>query len=371
MKENIEQRMMALFGLVAALLILVAVVALNNVRQGEVTSDWVNHTHAVILETEAIQTSLHTAEGALRSYILTSDDRDQAAYREAFTETKEHLDVAKSLTKGDQRQQQVLGEIETLIGKRVDYARKIVIARKQSFDEAKQLVSSDAADQTLREIRKLVDRLKEDEAGLLQTRDRENFLQAQSTRWTVYVAAILNAAVIALIFWLIRDDLKSRRLVAATLQQANEQLEQKVKERTAELAKSNESLTLENLERKWSQSILERQFRHFEQILHSIGDSIFVISRTGRIIRVNPPATKLSGYSVNELIGESLAKVLQPETASTESPFVHALKEGRDLVSLPAAIKSRDGRTLKVVARAFPVRDNDKVVGSVVVCTQV
>jgi hypothetical protein len=79
----------------------------------------------------------------------------------------------------------------------------------------------------------------------------------------------------------------------------------------------------------------------------------------------------LSGYSVNDLIGESLAKVLQPETAVAESPFVHALKEGRDLVSLPAAIKSRDGHTLKVVARAFPVRDNDKVVGSVVVCTQV
>ncbi len=371
MKENIEQRMMALFGLVAALLILVAAVALKNVRHAEVASDWVNHTHAVILETEAIQTALHTAEGNLRGFILTGEDRDQAAYREAFGETLEHLGVAKSLTKDDQRQQQRIGELEALIAKRVDFARKVVAARQQSFDEAKKLVGSDSADQTLREIRKLVDRLKAEEADLLQQRDRESFLQAQSTRWTVYVAAIVNAAVIGLIFWLIRHDLKARRLVATTLQQANEQLEQKVKERTAELAKSNETLTLENLERKWSQSILERQFRHFEQILHSIGDSIFVISRTGRIIRVNPPATKLSGYTVNELIGEALANVLQPEVSGPVSPFVEALKAGRDIVSLPAAIKSRNGTVCKVVARAFPVRDNDKVVGSVVVCTEV
>jgi PAS domain S-box-containing protein len=368
MKENIEQRMMALFGLVAALLILVAAVALNNVREAEVTSDWVNHTHDVILEAEAIQTSLHTAEAALRSYILTGEERDQASYREFFTETLEHLSVAKSLTKDDQRQQQRLGELEALIGKRVEFARKVVAARRQGFEEAKTLVGSDAADQTLREIRKLVERLKTEEADRLQQRDRENFLQAQSTRWTVYVAAILNVAVIGLIFWLIRHDLKARRLVARTLKEANEMLERKVKERTAELAKSNDSLTLENLERKWSQSILERQFRHFEQILHSIGDAIFVISRTGRIIRVNPPATKLSGYSVNDLIGESLSSVIQPDETFSESPFIKALKEGRDILSLPASVKFKNGDSLKVVVRAFPVRDSDKVVGSVVIC---
>lgn len=371
MKDNIEQRMMALFGVVAASLVLVAAVALKNVKQAEVTSDWVNHTHAVILETEAIQTSLHTAEGRLRSYILTADERDQSAYREAYNEAKEHLEVAKSLTKDDQRQQQRIAELESLFAKRVDFARKLVAERQNDLEAAKKLIVSDASDQTLSDVRKLVEKLKNEEADLLQKRDRENFLQAQSTRWTVYVAAGVNVAVIGLIFWLIRHDLNSRRLVALTLKQANEQLEQKVAERTAELAKSNESLTLENLERKWSQSILERQFRHFEQILHSIGDSIFVISRTGRIIRVNPPATKLSGYSVNELIGEQLAQVLETEGNAAESVFVEALKAGRDITSLPASIKPRQGASLKVVARSFPVRDHDKVVGAVVVCTQV
>ena len=219
-------------------------------------------------------------------------------------------------------------------------------------------------------IKRGVEKLKDEQAQLLQQRDRENFLQAQSTRWTVYVAAGLNIALIGLVFWLIKDDLKARRRAADAMRLANERLEEMVTARTEEIIKVNETLTLENLERKWSQAILERQFRHFEQILHSIGDTIFVISRTGRIIRVNPPAAKLTGLSVNELIGEQLGNVLLPEQGAEVSPFVTALKEGRDLYGVAAAIKVRGGHPVKVLARAFPVRDNDRVVGSVVVCTQ-
>jgi PAS domain S-box-containing protein len=369
MKDNIEQRMMALFGAVAALLIFVAVIALKNARESEMSSDWVNHTHAVILETVAIETALQTAEANLRNYVLSGDERDQAAYREAFSEMIEHLEVAKSMTKGVQRQHERLMELEALAGKRVEFARKVVAVQKdEGFEAAKKLISSDAADQTLREIKKLVIKLKDEEAQLLQQRDRENFQAAQSTRWTVYVVAGVNVGLIALIFWLIRLDLRSRRLAADAMRLANEQLEEKVTARTEEIIKINDTLTLENLERKWSQSILERQFRHFEQILHSIGDAIFVISRTGRIIRVNPPAAKMSGMTVNDLIGEQLASVVQTEQGGDVSPFITALKEGRDLVGVHATLKVRGGQPLGVMARAFPVRDNDRVVGAVVVC---
>ncbi len=371
MKDNIEQRMMALFGTVAALLIFVAVIALKNVREAEQSSDWVNSTHAVILEVVAIESALQTAETNLRNYVISGDERDQAAYREAFSETVEHLAVAKSLTKGEAQQQKKVAELEDLVGKRVEFARKVVTALKeQGFEEAKKQIGSDAADQTLRDIKRGVEKLKDEQALLLQQRDRESFLQAQSTRWTVYVAAALNIALIGLIFWLIRDDLKARRRAADAMRLANEQLEEKVTARTEEIIKINETLTLENLERKWSQAILERQFRHFEQILHSIGDAIFVISRTGRIIRVNPPAAKMTGLTVNDLIGEQLGNVLVPEGEVEVSPFVTALKEGRDLSGVSASIKVRNSQSIQVLARAFPVRDNDRVVGAVVVCTR-
>jgi len=372
MKDNIEQRMMALFGTVAALLILVAAIALKNVRQAEVSSDWVNHTHAVILETVAIEASLQSAEAALRNYVLSNDARDQTAYREAFSDMVEHLEVAKAMTKGDARQQERVSGLEGLVSKRVEFSRKVVTAlQEQGFDVAKQLIGSDAADQTLGEIKRLVMKMKDEESELLQQRDREDFLQAQSTRWTVYVAAALNVALIGLLFWLIRDDLKARRQAADAMRMANEQLEEKVTARTEELIKLNDTLVLENLERKWSQSILERQFRHFEQILHSIGDTIFVISRTGRIIRVNSPAVKLTGCQVNDLIGEPFTTVLQPDESAGSAPFVTAMKEGRDLIGVPASVLVRDGQPVRVLARAFPVRDNDRVVGLVVVCNRV
>lgn len=361
--------MMALFGTVAALLILVAVVALKNVSEAEQASDWVNHTHEVIQEFVAIEATLQTAEANLRNYVISGDGRDQAAYREAFSEAVEHLAVAKSMTKDDPRQLERVNELEGLVGKRVEFARGLVTAyNEQGFGAAKQLIAADAADETLPAIKKLVVRLKEEEAQLLQQRDRDNFQQAQSTRWTVYVAAAVNVALIGLVFWLIKDDLKARRRAAEAMRMANEQLEEKVTARTEEIIKINETLTLENLERKWSQSILERQFRHFEQILHSIGDAIFVISRTGRIIRVNPPAARMCGRRVNELIGEPLASLVVPKENAEVSPFVTALKEGRDIVGVQATLLVQGGADINVTVRGFPVRDNDKVVGSVVVC---
>lgn len=361
--------MMALFGTVAALLILVAVVALKNVRQAEQASDWVNHTHEVIQEFVAIEAALQTAEANLRNYVISGDARDQAAYREAFSEAVEHVGVAKSMTKEDKRQLERVAELEGLVGKRVEFSRGLVTAYKeQGFEAAKQLIAGDAANETLPAIKKLVIKLKEEEAQLLQQRDRENFQRAESTRWTVYVAAAVNIALIGLIFWLIKDDLKARRRAADAMRMANEQLEEKVTARTEEIIKINETLTLENLERKWSQSILERQFRHFEQILHSIGDAIFVISRTGRIIRVNPPAAKMCGMTVNDLIGEPLAGFVVPNENPEVSPFVTALKEGRDIVGVQAMLKVQGGTPIRITARAFPVRDNDRVVGAVVVC---
>lgn len=362
---------MALFGTVAALLIFVAVVALNNVKQSEITSDWVNNRHAVILESVAIESALQTAEANLRNYVLSGDDRDQAAYREAFSEMLEHLEVAKSLTKDNLRQQERVAELETLIDSRVEFARKVVVAQKdESFEAARGLIRLDAADQTLRQTKRLILKMKEEQAQLLQERDRENYLQAQATRYTVYGAAALNVALIGLIFWLIRLDLKSRRLAAGAMQLANEQLEEKVAARTAEIIKVNEALTMENLERKWSQYTMERQFRHFEQILHSIGDAVFVIGRTGRIIRVNPSGLKMTGLAMDRLVGQSLADVVQPDEGTDASPFVTALKEGRDVTGVQATLKVYDSQPLKVVARAFPVRDNDRVVGAVVFCAR-
>src|SRR5580700_5048908 len=99
MKENIEQRVVGLFVLMVAILVFITISAVRHIQETIKSNDWVNKTHAVIIEVNAVLSSLHAGDSALRTYLMTGDQRDQGAYRSAYAEMLEHLALAKALTK--------------------------------------------------------------------------------------------------------------------------------------------------------------------------------------------------------------------------------------------------------------------------------
>lgn len=377
MKDTIENRLLGGFAIVLAIQIVALVVAVRNTHQSIASSDWVNHTHAVILETDAIRSSLHAAEAALRAYLVTGRPADQADYRVAFSEMNSHLQVAKSLTADNPRQQQKLQALEALILRRIEFSREVARTYETSgFEAARQRLSDPDAAGTIREIGRAVGELKQEENQLLQRRDWDAHASARLTRIVVFSGAGLNLLLLGFIFWLIRDDLAMRRRAAEALQQANARLETKVRERTAELSRANESLELEVLESQWAHIALGRQHRHNELIINSIGEGIFVVSRSGNVIRLNPAAVRLSGWEASELAGRRLGKVLRHlqrgtlvPTASAD-PIVRLIEEEQEPRRAPGVLWRKDGTPAQVQFSCFPIRDDDRVVGAVVICTE-
>jgi CHASE3 domain sensor protein len=76
------RRVAAFFLLVAGVLVVVAVVAVRNISGARAASDWVNQTHALILELDGIDLSFQSAEGSLRAYGATADAGDLRTARE-------------------------------------------------------------------------------------------------------------------------------------------------------------------------------------------------------------------------------------------------------------------------------------------------
>jgi PAS domain S-box-containing protein len=373
MKDKIELWIKGVFGLITLVAIAVAILAVRNVRQSMAASDWVNHTHDVIFEADAIRSSLHAGDAALRNYLLTQDERDQAPYREAYSEMVEHLEVAKALTRSEPREAESFTALEPLLRQRIDLARELVKLRaEQGLDAIKQRLMADVGGEVLRQIQRVLTKLKEEEKTLLQVRDREAFQQAQTTKWSIQVGIGLVFLLLAFIYWLMRDDLAARRQAAALLTQSNELLEQKVRERTAELATANEHLQDENLERQWANEAIEHQLRYSQLIITSIGDPIVVITRNRNLIRMNPAVTHLSGFEENELIGGPVNRLLDWVTDPAASgvqrgdPWNEVFREGRDLVQRPGLLKTRTGQTHAVQFNVYPLRDSNKVVGAVV-----
>jgi PAS domain S-box-containing protein len=92
----------------------------------------------------------------------------------------------------------------------------------------------------------------------------------------------------------IRDSTEKRR-AEESLRQARDELELRVRDRTAELAAANRALQAEILERKQAQEVLLKQSSVLRSILDSIGDAIIVAEDLDRPLTFNPAARNSSG----------------------------------------------------------------------------
>lgn len=373
MKDQTIRRVLAFFLLISAVLIAVAVQAVRNINRSAVSSDWVNHTHTVILETEALRTALLVGDGALHTYVLTGDARDLGSCRGALANVAEHLEIAKALTREEPAQHAQILQLELLANQRVVFAERILAARQTGDTEAvRRLLAADADGTALRDMQRKIEKLKHEELALLTERDTASYLQAQTTRWTVWSGVVLDVLLLGGVAWLIRDDLAARRRAAAALQEVNAQLEARVRERTAELAAANAKLSSENLERQWANHALEHQLRYNQLIVDSISDLVLVLTRALNISRINPAVIHWTGLESTALINQPLARIVRLVPAHGAAgaplldPIAQALKDGRDLRDQPAIVEDRRGRQTPARFTLFPLRDRDKVVGGIV-----
>lgn len=372
LKDKTIRRVIAFFLVISVVAVVVAVVAVRNINRSVAASDWVNHTHAVILEVDGIFSAVQAGDAALRTFATSGEAPDRTAGREAFASLAEHLAVAKALTRSEPAQRDQVARIETMALKRAEFARVILDA--PPADAATVIRSIRAGESnlaTLGEIRQAVARLKAEEMRLLAERDTAAYLQAQTTRWMVWSGVALEFLLLAGVAWLIRDDLAARRRAATALEEANAQLEVKVRERTAELASTNDRLTAENLERRWGNQALEHQLRYNDLIVNSLSDLVFVLTKATNVSRVNPAVVHLTGLETSQLINQPLARFVRLASTGGEAPLIdpipRALKEGHDLRDLRGFIEDKRGRKTPVRFTLFPLRDRDKVVGGVVI----
>jgi len=371
--EKTIRRVIGFFIVISLVLVVVAVEAVRNISRSVSASDWVNHTHTVILRAEAARASLHEGNGAWHTYVLTGDDRDLAASRESFASLSDNLDVVDAMTRQEPEQHAEIAQLKSIAEQRSDFIERVAAARQAGKMEAvRSLLSADAAGTSLKDFERVAGKLKEEELALLTDRDNASFLQAQATRWTVWIGVALDVLLLAGAGWLIRDDIAARELVERTLRESNENLEARVRERTAELVAANEKLSSENLERQWANQALEHQLRYNQLIVDSISDLVFVVTKALKISRINPAVVRFTGIEPSGLVNEPLSRVVKLNAASggEDPPFadlaVQAVREGRDLRDQPATAFDKRGKQSPVRFTLFPLRDRDKVVGAII-----
>jgi len=369
-KDKFLIRFSLLFLAGFAVITTAAVYALRTVNGAMAGSDWVNHSYAAIFQCEQIIASLQQADGLMRTSALTGDARDQATCREAFEELAEHFASAKALMRDQPEAVLMLGKLEARAREREALAQELFAARRAGQTErVTALLAGDSGFAALASVRLGLEKVRDAEFDQLTRRDHAAYLQAQSTRWVVGIGIAINFTLLGLGVWLLRDTLATRQRAAAQLQLANDRLEERVAERTAELQHTNAGLRAENLERRWLGASQDHQLRYHQLIVDSVDDLVLVITRAQNLTRINPAVVHVTGRNEEALLTRPLAEVVTVplDPGSGLNPLDRALAEGRELRRLPAEVQGPGGRRIPARLTLVPLRDQDKVVGAVVV----
>jgi len=148
------------------------------------------------------------------------------------------------------------------------------------------------------------------------------------------------------------------------LRRAHDELEQKVRERAAELAETNESLQADIAERKRVEEELKLSEERLRILFEFAPDGYYLNDLKGTFIDGNKQAEKITGYKREELIGKSFIKL---NLLSLQQIPKAAMALARNLVGQSTGpdefvLNRKDGGKIAVEIRTFPVKIKGKTV---------
>jgi two-component system sensor kinase FixL len=118
-------------------------------------------------------------------------------------------------------------------------------------------------------------------------------------------------------------DITARKKAEEALQRSHDELEQRVEERTAQLAQSNVALRDEMIERDRVEEALRNSQSRLAEIIDVAADAVVAIDRSQKIIVFNRAAEATFGYSAGEVMGHSLEVLIPPRLGADHRGHVN------------------------------------------------
>lgn len=295
--------------IVLLLLSIATVVAISifESKQVDKTARMVAHTNRVLVHTESLLSSVKDNESGSRGYVLTGQKAFLDQVERSKKRTEEELKLLRSLTNDNLAQQKMIDSLSVHISNRIAFSdNNIFTYNKDGAGAAMEIVRTGKGRLLSEQVRRVVDSIRNTENLLLQQRKEENERKARE------LTGILSTAVIGILLLLgvfvqrIRTEYAEKRRTAAALANMNEELEERVEQRTNELSRSKQVLS-----------------DTFERIT----DAFVSFDNNWLFTYVNKKAGEIFNRRPEDLIGKNIWAVL-PE--AKDRPSFKALLQAMD-----------------------------------------
>jgi PAS domain S-box-containing protein len=189
----------------------------------------------------------------------------------------------------------------------------INLRKQQGLAPALKLIQTGKGKQLMDDIRKVIREMRNEEYALLSQRSAVAEASVKHTILIIACGSLLAFAWVALAIWLINRDITKRQQVEAALQKAHNQLEARVQERTAELAKVNEELRAEISDRQRARVALQESEQRFRMMADSAPVLLWIADSDTRCTFFNQTWLNFRGRTLEQEIGDGWTEGVHPE----------------------------------------------------------
>jgi two-component system cell cycle sensor histidine kinase/response regulator CckA len=154
-----------------------------------------------------------------------------------------------------------------------------------------------------------------------------------------------------------------RRDTEEALQRAHDELEVRVKERTAELVQANRHLKEEIEERKHAEQALHQSEHRYRSLVEAATDVIFSVSTDGIITSLNPASGTITGWTHDECIGKPFTSFIHPEDIPFAMELFQHILQGERVPIYELRILSKQGGFLTGQFSSTPLVKDGIVIG--------
>lgn len=263
------------FALAVAVLLASAWLSYRNVRRIARNEARVVHSHEVLDTLRRTMTDAVDAETGQRGYLITGEAPYLEPYQVALGSIRTHLDRLRQLTADNPVQKRRLDDLEQKIAARLEALRIGIGIRDQDGPEGSRLYTmTGEGKQAMDAIRDAVAQMERAETSVLAVREAESRTSYHTAVATLIVTMSMGLTLVGAAYFMARREIEARRQSALALQQANDELERRVNERTAALTATNEALRRSNSELEQFASVASHDLQEPLRKIQAFGDRL-------------------------------------------------------------------------------------------------
>jgi methyl-accepting chemotaxis protein len=171
MKWTIGNKISGLIAFAIAMFLILGIISLLMTNKLKTSIGWNTHTYQVLQNQEQILSLLKDAETGQRGYVITGNEKYLEPYNLAIRDVIKKLDDGLELTKDNPKQQERINKVKLLVADKIaELQQTIDLRKKEGFDAALKIVSTDKGKEIMDNIRNVITEIEQVENDLLNSR---------------------------------------------------------------------------------------------------------------------------------------------------------------------------------------------------------